>query len=396
MKHRLFSILVVLMLVCSSLGLVFGQEADKALPGPVVEVPALDKELSPEDIADLYKDTVVQIDVTLTRENGSEETWLGSGCFIDDKGTILTAAHVAWDDSAEMYPSQFAPVKEYKYWVTLNSRKYEAELLTVNKYKDVALIRVEEIDPKSYRPAKLGNSDKMKPGESVYAYGSPMGLTGTFTTGKISAIHRYIDLHYAEDFIQTDAPINPGNSGGPLINGRGEVIGINDAIVPGRDGLGFAVALNFADVPKMLANPGVVKASYLGSDVMLDNFARTGAPGDPGYQDLSTFNRLTGIDNVGSLTLLSNMTYPTADKLENCAVVLSVDVKSPAEMSGLRRGDIVTSFNGKAVKTGRDIRLQLLEIPPGKEVEMKVMRVEKGAAHEIVMKVTLLKEKPKN
>lgn len=398
MKHRLFSVLVVLLLVCSSLGLVFGQEAGN--PAPAVAAPAADKELSPEEIADLYKDSVVEIDVTLTREDGSQEGWLGSGCFIDDKGTILTAGHVAWDASLEAAtafgPMRISPAKEYQYWVVLNSRKYEAKLVSVNSYKDVALIRIPEIDPTSYRAAKLGDSDKMKPGDSVYACGSPHGLMGTFTTGKVSAIHRYIDLHYAEDFIQTDAPINPGNSGGPLINSHGEVIGINDAVIRGADGLGFAVALNFADVPKLMSTPGVVKVSYLGSDVMLDNFARTGAPGDPGYQDLSTLNRLTGIDNVGSLTLLSNMTYPLADKSEDCAVVLSVDTKSPAETAGLKRGDVVTSFNGKVVKNGRDVRLQLLEIPPGKEVEMKVVRIEKGAVHEIVMKVTLLKEKPKN
>ncbi|MDP1759895.1 MAG: trypsin-like peptidase domain-containing protein [Candidatus Woesebacteria bacterium] len=397
MKHRLFSALAVLLLVCGSIGLVFGEDkkpAEVAAPPGVAAV----SELTAQEVADLYKDTVVQIDVALTREDGSEDTWLGSGCFIDDKGTILTAGHVAWDDDTS---TRVSPPKEYKYWVTLHGRKYEAKLVSVDRYKDVALIRIADIDKASYRPAKLGDSEKMKQGDSVYALGSPLGLTGSFSAGKVGAVHRYLEtgseaLWSVQDFIQTDAPINPGNSGGPLVNSHGEVIGVNVAGVRGADGLGFAVAINFANIPKLLATSGVVQASYLGSEVMLDNFARTGAPGEPGYQDISMFNKLTGIDNVGSLQLLSNLTYPATDQSENHAVVLTVDAKSPAELAGLKRGDIVTSLDGKVVKSGRNVRLQLLDIPPGKEVELKVMRIEKGAVHEVVMKVTLLKEKPKN
>lgn len=396
MKYRfLFTVLIALPL---TLGVACSE--DPKPTAPVAEAPHSNGgELTPQEIASLYKDSVVEINVTLTREDGFMEGWLGSGFFIDSNGTILTAGHVAWDDKTEaagMFGvTTVSSVKEYRYWVTLNNRKYEAKLVSVNKYKDVAIIRIADVDPKTYQPAKLGDSEKMKVGDPVYAYGSAEGLTSTFTSGKVSAMHRYIDLNWVEDYIQTDAPINPGNSGGPLINSHGEVIGINDAGVRGADGLGFAVAINFADVPKLLIS-GIVEAGYLGSDVLLDNFPRSGAAGDPGWEDLDTLHRLTGFDSVSSLTLLANLTYPTADKSEDHAVVLSVDMKSPAAVAGLERGDLITSFNGKAVKSGRDVRLLTLDIQPGTEFEVKVLRIQKGAMKELTLKIALLKEKPKN
>ena len=276
----------------------------------------------------------------------------------------------------------------------MGNRKYKAELIGSDKYRDVAMLRVLDIERKDYEPCKLGNSDLLKVGEAAYAYGTPYGLSKTFTSGHVSALHRYIDLNYVEDFIQVDTPINPGNSGSPLINGKGEVVGINAAGVRGANNLGFAIAINFVNVEK-LSKGGVVKIGYLGAEVMLDNFPRTGTPGEPGFRDLLALYTLTDIDHLRSLELLANLTYPNGDNQENRALALNADAGSPAEKALLKRGDMVVEFNGKSVKSGRDVRLGILEAEAEKEFEIKVRRVEKGSILELTLKVTLQKEKPK-
>lgn len=397
---RVVALLLIFSLCFTNIGC--GQEAPPDPGAKNVEAPAL-PELDAMTIAEMYKDTLVDIQTVVTRENGMVEVWGGSGFFIDDQGTILTCCHVVRNDRPEA-PGMFgimvpvAPVRSYDYWITLNNRKYKATMLGANQYIDAAALKVLDIDPSAYKPAKLGDSDKVKTGEKVYAYGNPLDLPGTFTDGIVSKTHRQItgadNLWYVQDFIQTNTPINPGNSGGPLINSRGEVIGINAGTYPGYDGLHLAVSIKLANPRKLMAD-GVVKMAYLGADVMLDNFARTGVLGDPGFSDMKVINDLTGIDNRKSLELLADMTYPAADNGERRSMVIGVDAKSPADIAGLKRGDIITHFNGVEVKNGRDVRLLTLDIGPDKEFEVKVTRVEKGVAQELTLKMKLMVERPK-
>lgn len=400
-KLIVFSLALVLMLTVA-----YGE--DGARPpvqgnGPPVEQVQDNKELTAIEIAEFYKNILVDVQTIITREDGRVEAWGGSGFFVDKQGTILTCAHVVYDDSTEVtgmfgVTIKVAPVARYDYWITLNKRKYKATMIGANKYKDVAVLKVIDVDPAAYNVAKLGNSDATKVGEKVYAYGNPMDLPGTFTSGSVSAVHRQItgadNLWYLQDFIQTDTPINPGNSGGPLINSRGEVVGINAGTYH-RDGLHLAISINLANVPKLMKD-GIVKMGYFGSEVMLDNFARTGVPGAPGMKDVIELYNLTDLEDLESVKLLANTTYPNADNTERRSIVLTVDQNSPAELAGLRRGDLITTFNGSGVKDGRDIRLLLMDIEPEKEFEIKVLRIEKGAVKELTLKVTLMKEKPKN
>ncbi|MEK7654506.1 MAG: trypsin-like peptidase domain-containing protein [Patescibacteria group bacterium] len=385
--------------------------------------------LEATQIAELYSKTIVDVSTIIRYEFGSIE-FGGSGFYINENAQLLTNAHVVSDPFEERdYASRLVSMSiengvkcwvvvgkqkterkyadllgmfgpgdmkptAFEYWVTMGNRKYKAELVGSDKYRDVAMLHVLDIARADYTPCKLGNSDLLKVGEEAYAYGTPYGLSKTFTSGHISALHRYIDLNYVEDFIQMDTPINPGNSGSPLINGMGEVIGINAAGVRGANNLGFAIAINFVNVEK-LSKGGVVKIGYLGAEVMLDNFPRTGTPGEPGFRDLAALNAMTDIDHLRSLELLANLTYPNGDDKENRALTLNAEADSPAGKALLKRGDMVVEFNGKSVKSGRDVRLGILESESGKEFEIKVRRVEKGSIQELTLKVTLLKEKPK-
>ncbi len=399
------------------------------LPGITWAEDVASVKLEATQIAERYSKSIVDVSTTIRYEFGAIE-FGGSGFFIDESARLLTNAHVVSDpfeergnashlaslnvesgvkcwvvvgdqrvekkyaDLLTMFAAGGMTPASYEYWVVMGNRKYKAELVGSDKYRDVAMLRVLDIERKDYEPCKLGNSDLLKVGEEAYAYGTPFGLSKTFTSGHVSALHRYIDMNYVEDFIQMDTPINPGNSGSPLINSNGEVIGINAVVARGANNLGFAIAINLVSVEKLAKN-GVVKIGYLGAEVMLDNFPRTGTPGEPGFRDLAALNALTDIDHLRSLELLANLTYPNGDDKENRALALNAEADSPAAKALLKRGDMVVEFNGKPVKSGRDVRLAILETESGKEFEVKVRRVEKGAIQELTLKVTLLKEKPK-
>jgi serine protease Do len=351
-----------------------------------------------KEIAEAYKDTVVAVETIFTLEDGRVGGAAGSGFFVDSEGHILTNAHVVrFENYLEAVYGEGAPkVSEYTYWVTMQkspaNRSYKAKLVGWNRYVDSALLKIDEIDKAEYKPAKLGDSDTVTVGETVFAYGNPHGLSNSFTKGIVSGLHRtgyrFDHLWYIQDFIQTDAPINPGNSGGPLINSNGEVIGINSAGYRGADGLGFAVPLKLADIARL--KKGEVKIGYFGAEVMLDQFDRTGKPGNPGFRDIAYLNQVTGIEDLKSLELLANSTW------ERWTLVLKRDNHdSPAERAGLQRGDLITHFNGVAVKSGREMRLVMLDVEPEKEFEVKVLRVEKGAFKDLTLKVSLAKEKKK-
>jgi Do/DeqQ family serine protease len=255
---------------------------------------------------------------------------LGSGVIVDDRGTILTNHHVV--ENATQVKVSFA-----------GGRELEAKIIGVDPRTDLAALRV----PEGGLPhVVLGDSDKLEVGDIVLAFGNPFGLGGTVTMGIVSAIGRgNIGVADYEDFIQTDAAINPGNSGGALVNTRGEVIGINTAILSrsgGYQGVGFAIPSNMAReaLDSLLRNGRVVR----------------------GYAGIS----------VQELTSDLAHGFGLADT--HGAVVTGVDPDGPAAEAGLRRGDVIVSLKGRPIATDEELRTQMSRLGPSEHAALEVIR----------------------
>ena len=263
------------------------------------------------------------------------EKALGSGfIFKVDKDWvyILTNNHVV--SNAEKIVVKVGRLKEV-----------EGELVGGDPKTDLAVVKVprKEVPEADKRVAKLGDSSKVRVGDLVVAIGNPFGLENTATFGIVSALHRRIGLDIYENFIQTQAPINPGNSGGPLVNIRGEVIGINTAIIANAQGLGFAIPINLAKwVANQLIEHGKVIRGWLG-------------------------------------VVVQELTPPVAEALglDHGVIVTKVLPGSPAERGGLQPGDIILEIDGKPVKSATDIQLMVMKTPPGKEITLTVLRGDK-------------------
>jgi Do/DeqQ family serine protease len=247
-----------------------------------------------------------------------------------DKGLVLTNHHVI--DNAD------------RILVTLKDRRsLEAQLVGSDPETDVALLR---IAAKGLTSVPLGDSDLLEVGDFVVAIGNPFGLGQTVTSGIVSALGRSgLDIEGYEDFIQTDASINPGNSGGPLVNLRGEMVGMSTAIIGpsgGNVGIGFAVPANMAkSVLAQLQRHGEVRRGRLGVAA----------------QDLTPeIGEALGIGVVQG------------------AVISQVDSGSPAERAGVRIGDVVVSIDGRPVSDAGDLRNAVGLAPIGDELRLTVLR----------------------
>jgi len=254
----------------------------------------------------------------------------GSGFIISRDGYIMTNNHVAGDAD--------------RIFVKLSDgREFKAKRVGTDPKSDVAVIK---IDAGNLPIIPLGDSDAIEVGEWVIAIGNPFGLAQTVTVGVVSAKGRSsVGIEEYEDFIQTDAAINPGNSGGPLINLRGEAIGINTAIFSksgGYMGIGFAIPVNMAKAIKdQLIKTGSVTRGYLGVII----------------QDLTA-----GLAKSFGLG-------------ESQGVVVAEVVKgSPADKGGLRPGDAITEFQGRKVTNAGEFRNRVALTPPGTKVELAVLR----------------------
>jgi serine protease Do len=252
---------------------------------------------------------------------------LGSGFIIDKDGYIVTNNHV------------IADADEIK--VKLNSGKeYDAKIIGRDPSTDIALIKIKA--DSSYSVVTLGDSDSVKVGEWVVAIGSPFGLEHTVTAGIVSAKGRVIGSGPYDDFIQTDASINPGNSGGPLINLKGNVVGINTAIIAGGQGIGFAVPVNMAKgVIKQLKEEGEVTRGWLGV----------------GIQDIS--------DEMLEY-------YGVKDK--KGVLVSEVFPGDPADKAGIRSKDIILEVNGEKIETSRELTRIIAGFHVGEVVKITVLR----------------------
>ncbi|MDP2605905.1 MAG: DegQ family serine endoprotease, partial [Deltaproteobacteria bacterium] len=259
---------------------------------------------------------------------------LGSGFIIDGDGSILTNNHVV--ENAQKIVVKLAA----------DDQEYEAKVIGRDTKTDIAVIK---INAKTNLPAAtLGDSDRLEVGEWVVAIGNPFGLDSTVTSGIVSAKGRHIGQGPYDNFIQTDASINPGNSGGPLINLRGEVIGINTAIFSrtgGNMGIGFAIPINLVkEVLPQLRGKGKVTRGFLG-------------------------------------VLIQKVTPEIAESLGmdrgHGALVANVTKDGPADKAGVKVGDVIVEFDGKEVKDSSDLPIIVARTPVDKRTRMKVLRDKK-------------------
>lgn len=256
----------------------------------------------------------------------------GSGVIVTSDGYIVTNNHVV--DKADKIEVVLANGKD----------KYKGEIVGRDPGTDVALVK---IDAKNLTPATLGDSSKLRVGDTVLAIGSPFGLSQTVTTGIVSALKR-ANLNITEggyeSFIQTDASINPGNSGGPLIDHQGRVVGINTAIfgrAGGNIGIGFAIPINMAvDILDRLQTKGEVERGYLG--LWLGELTPELAEG-------------FGIEAKGVL-------------------VNEVQSGTPAAKAGFKSGDVVLTYQGQEVTDMSDLRMRVANTPPGTQAKFDIMR----------------------
>jgi serine protease Do len=273
---------------------------------------------------------------------------LGSGFVIDKEGYILTNNHVV--EKSDEIKVKLADGKEYA-----------AKVVGKDPKTDLALIKV---DPdRALVPLPFGDSDKLEVGDWVVAIGNPFGLGNTVTAGIVSAKYRHIGAGSYDNFIQTDASINPGNSGGPLLNTAGEVIGVNAAIYSqsgGSVGIGFAIPVNMAKqlVPQLKA--GKVVRGWLG--VMIQKIT-------PEIKE-----KLGLSDDKGAL-------------------VTDVTAGGPANKAGIKRGDVIVSFDGREIKEMNDLPFVVASTPVEKTVTVEVLR--KDRKESLQVKVGELKEEEK-
>ena len=260
--------------------------------------------------------------------HGKMETHaLGSGFVISKEGLIITNNHVV-EKASEI------KVKSH------SGKEYDAKLVGKDPKTDLALIQVEP-DKDFPAPAALGDSDALRVGDLVMAVGNPFGLGHTVTTGIISAKSRVLGAGPYDDFLQTDAAINPGNSGGPLFNMKGQVIGINTAIIAQGQGLGFAIPVNMAKELLPQLKTGKVVRGWLG--VMI--------------QDISP-------KLAESFGLKSTKGVLVSDVVKG----------SPAEKAGLKQGDVITRFDGNEIENAHKLSQAVAATAPDTQVKVDLQR----------------------
>jgi len=269
---------------------------------------------------------------------------LGSGVVVDRAGYVLTNNHVV--NGADRIKVKFMD----------SPKEYEAKVVGVDEATDLAVIRVES--GHEFIPAKIGNSDAVQVGDWAVAIGSPFGFQATVTAGIISAKQRDIaGESQFQHFLQTDAAINPGNSGGPLLNMRGEVIGINTAIASQSghyEGIGFAMPIN--------------TAANVYNEIIKNGKVTRGSIGIKYLSNASTTEAL----------LKSN-------GLKDGVPVDSVQAGGPADKAGIKAGDVIVAVNGKTVRNGNELVNIVSNTPVGTSVTLAVNRDGKTSDYKVVI-----------
>ncbi|MEW6668175.1 MAG: DegQ family serine endoprotease [Thermodesulfobacteriota bacterium] len=273
---------------------------------------------------------------------------LGSGFIIDKDGYIVTNNHVV--EKSDEIKVKFSDGKEFT-----------AKIVGKDPKTDLALIKIDA--DRALVPLAMGDSDKLDVGDWVVAIGNPFGLGNTVTAGIVSAKYRHIGAGAYDNYIQTDASINPGNSGGPLLNTSGEVVGVNTAIYSqsgGSIGIGFAIPINMAKdlIPQL--KQGKVVRGWLG--VMIQKVTP---------------------ELRGKLGL----------KEEKGALVADVTPGGPADKSGIKRGDVIVTFDGREIKEMNDLPMIVASTAVGKTVLVEVWR--KNKKETLQVKIGELKDEEK-
>jgi serine protease Do len=318
-------------------------ETPRMLP---VDIPALFKEVSPA-VVNISTTQVVRMGRPRIRspfgqQDPFDDFWnnffgnvpreqkrksLGSGFIVSGDGYILTNNHVV--------------EKADEVTVTLLDKdEFKAEVVGTDPKTDIALIKIKNGNKLPF--VRLGDSESLEVGEWVFAIGNPFGLGHTITAGIVSAKGRTIGSGPYDDFIQTDASINPGNSGGPLFNRKGEVVGINTAIIQGGQGIGFATPIHLAkSILGQLKEKGKVTRGWLGVYIQ----------------------RLTP-------EMAESLSVPG----RKGALVADVTKDGPAEKAGIRSGDVIMAFNGKTVTDEHELPQVVATTRPGMKVDVKLIR----------------------
>jgi serine protease Do len=262
------------------------------------------------------------------------ERGTGSGFIFDTKGLVMTNAHVV--DKADAVTV-----------LLKDGRELKGKVLGEDPFTDIAVIKIEAT---KLPVVNLGDSKKLLPGEWAIAIGNPLGLDNTVTVGIISATGRSGSAIGISDrrvrFIQTDAAINPGNSGGPLLNARGQVIGVNTAIIQGAQGLGFAIPISSAQpIAQQLVTTGKAVHAYLGVQMI----------------DLTSEIR-------AQLNKEENFKLDT----DKGVLVVKVVPNSPAAKGGIEDGDLIQSINNQAVQTTDEVQQAVEATKAGNAITLKV------------------------
>ncbi len=287
----------------------------------------------------LYRDPLFREFFDVPRQIEKEVNATGSGVIVDaQRGHVLTNNHVVEGTSAVQV-------------TTKDGRQFSAKVIGRDPPTDIAVLQIQ--NPSGLKALSFGDSDALDVGDFVLAIGNPFGLGQTVTSGLVSALGRTgLGKQGYEDFIQTDAAINPGNSGGALINLRGELVGINSAIISpagGNVGIGFAIPVNMArKVMEQIVAKGRVERGRIGVSL----------------KDL----------------------HPSVNKgLNQGAVVAEIAADSPAQQAGLRKGDIITKADDRPIRTAAQLRNTIGLARVGEEVKLTVSR--NGAPVAIVVRV---------
>ncbi|HLH96597.1 MAG TPA: trypsin-like peptidase domain-containing protein [Xanthobacteraceae bacterium] len=281
------------------------------------------------DVVDRVGPAVVRLDV---KAKDGRRGGTGSGVIVAPDGLVLTNSHVVGGASQVSV-------------ATVDGRNLGARVVGDDPDTDLALVRIDA--PVTLPAAALGNSKQLKRGQLVIAIGNPLGFESTVTTGVVSALGRSLRARSGrliDDVIQTDAALNPGNSGGPLVSSRGEVVGINTAVILGAQGICFAVAANTANfVLGELVRHGRVRRAYIGIAA----------------QQIAIPRRLR---HAGGLTQ------------ESAVLAASVEAGSPAERAGVKARDIILALDGAPITGGDDLIRVLAGDKIGRTIEIEVLR----------------------
>jgi S1-C subfamily serine protease len=317
-----------------------GQSAAQGVP--VSDGPLLDAySQAVVTAADEVSPSVVKLDVRKGGQQRGRDGGSGSGFVITRDGFILTNSHVV--HGVERIEVTLA-----------DGRKPDADVVGTDPDTDLAVVRVYA---PNLKPVRLGDSNQLRVGQLAIAIGNPYGFQYTVTAGVVSALGRSFRAESGrlmDNIIQTDAALNPGNSGGPLVNSRGEVIGVNTAVILPAQGLCFAIAINTAKtIAGWLIKDGVIRRSYIGV----------------GGQTTKIHRRVVRFFNL---------------RHETGMLVVAVEPNSPAGRAGLREGDVVVEFNGHAITGTDDLHRQLTGTQVGVRSPMTVIRHAEKLQLEIV------------